>query len=59
VLRRHRTRLEAAKQHALSQTASIDALFRAMDEISAETRRVRLDLVKLDASQFPVAQALG
>jgi predicted phage-related endonuclease len=40
-------RLAAAKQHALSQTASIDALFRTIDEISAEARRVRLDLDKL------------
>jgi putative phage-type endonuclease len=40
-------RLEAAKQHALSQTASIDALFRTIDDISAEARRVRLDLAKL------------
>lgn len=40
-------RLQAAKQHALSQTATIDALFRTMDEISAEARRVRLDLDKL------------
>ena len=43
------SRLEAAKQHALSQTASIDALFRTIDEISAEARRVRLDLDKLVA----------
>ena len=41
------SRLAAAKQHALSQTASIDALFRTVDEISAEARRVRLDLDKL------------
>lgn len=41
------TRLAAAKQHALSQTASIDELFRTMDEISSEARRVRLDLEKL------------
>lgn len=41
------SRLEAAKQHALSQTASIDELFRTVDEISAEARRVRLDLDKL------------
>lgn len=41
------TRLEAAKDHALSQTASIDDLFRTIDEISAEARRVRLDLDKL------------
>lgn len=41
------SRLTAAKQHALSQTASIDELFRTMDEISAEAKRVRLDLDKL------------
>lgn len=41
------TRLAAAKQHALSQTASIDELFRTIDDISAEARRVRLDLDKL------------
>lgn len=40
-------RIKAAKDHALSQTASIDQLFRTMDEISAEARRVRLDLDKL------------
>lgn len=40
-------RLDAAKQHALSQTASIDALFRAIDDIRAEARRTRLDLDKL------------
>lgn len=40
-------RLAGAKQHALAQTASIDELFRAIDEISAEARRVRLDLDKL------------
>lgn len=40
-------RLEAAKQHALSQTATIDELFRTMDDISAEAKRVRLDLDKL------------
>lgn len=39
-------RLAAAKQHALSQTSSIDALFRTIDDISAEARRVRLDLNK-------------
>jgi predicted phage-related endonuclease len=41
------SRLAAAKQHALSQTASIDALFRTIDDISAEARTVRLDLDKL------------
>lgn len=40
-------RLAAAKQHALSQTASIDELFRAIDDISAEARRTRLELDKL------------
>lgn len=44
-------RLSAAKQHALSQTASIDELFRTMDDISAEARRVRLDLDKLVKSR--------
>ncbi len=37
-------RLEAAKQHALSQTASIEQLFRTIDDVKAETRRVRLEL---------------
>ncbi|WP_110949191.1 YqaJ viral recombinase family protein [Pseudomonas bohemica] len=40
-------RLAAAKQHALSQTESIDALFRAIDEISSEARAKRLELNKL------------
>lgn len=40
-------RLKAAKEHALSQTASIDQLFKAIDDISAEARKVRLDLEKL------------
>ncbi|MCE1001861.1 YqaJ viral recombinase family protein [Pseudomonas sp. NMI1173_11] len=39
-------RLKAAKEHALSQTESIDALFKAIDDITAEARRVRLDLDK-------------
>lgn len=39
-------RLAAAKQHALSQTESIDLLFRTIDDIAAEARRVRLDLSK-------------
>lgn len=41
------SRLAAAKEHALSQTASIDALFKTIDDISAEARQVRLDLTKL------------
>ncbi len=40
-------RLKAAKEHALSQTASIDSLFKTIDDISAESKRVRLDLDKL------------
>ena len=44
-------KLAAAKQHALSQTTSIDELLRTMDDISAEARRVRLDLDKLVTSQ--------
>lgn len=46
-------RLAAAKQHALSQTESIDALFRTIDDIAAEARRVRLDLSKkIDAEKL-------
>lgn len=37
-------RIEAAKAHALSQTASLDELFRTMDDIKEEARRVRLEL---------------
>lgn len=39
--------LAAAKQHALSQTESIDALFRTIEDISEEVRRKRLELNKL------------
>lgn len=41
------SRLKAAKEHALSQTATIDALFKALDDIAAESKTVRLDLGKL------------
>lgn len=41
------SRLKAAKEHALSQTQSIDELFKTIDDITAEARRVRLDLDKL------------
>jgi predicted phage-related endonuclease len=41
------SRIKAAKEHALSQTATIEALFRTLDDVSAEARRVRLDLEKL------------
>ncbi|NVZ73781.1 YqaJ viral recombinase family protein [Pseudomonas gingeri] len=40
-------KLKAAKEHALSQTESIDILFKAIDDITAETRRKRLELEKL------------
>lgn len=41
------TRLDAAKDHALSQTESIDELFRAIDSIREEARAKRLELDKL------------
>lgn len=40
-------RIQAAKQHALSQTASIEELFRTLDDIGEETRTTRLNLDKL------------
>lgn len=40
-------RIAAGKEHILGQTKTIDAVFRTMDEISAEARRIRLDLDKL------------
>lgn len=45
------SRLKAAKEHALSQTASIDELFRTLDAISEEARRKRLDLTNLVKSR--------
>ena len=39
--------LEAAKQHALSQTESIDKLFKTVDAIKEETRQIRLEQTKL------------
>lgn len=44
-------RLGAAKQHALSQTASIDELFRAIDDIKEQARSKRLTLEKLVKSR--------
>lgn len=41
------SRIKGAKEHALSQTSTIEALFRTLDDVSAEARRVRLDLEKL------------
>ena len=40
-------KLDAAKAHALSQTASIDELFRTIDTIKDEARQKRLTLDKL------------
>lgn len=37
-------KLKSAKEHALSQTADIDALFKAIDAIQEEARAKRLDL---------------
>ena len=45
------SRLGAAKDHALSQTASIDELFRTLDTIKAEARTKRLSLEKLVKSR--------
>jgi putative phage-type endonuclease len=45
------TKVAAAKQHALSQTATIDALFRALDEISDEAAKVRKELKKLEEAR--------
>lgn len=45
------SKLEAAKSHALSQTASIDDLFRTIDAIKEEARGVRLKLDKLVKSE--------
>lgn len=41
------SRIKAAKEHALSQTADIEALFRTLDDIAKEAREVRLDVDKL------------
>lgn len=40
------SRLDAAKEHALAQTTSIDELFRTLDAIKEDTRQVRLGLEK-------------
>ena len=45
------SRVEAAKQHALSQTATIDELFRALDSVKEEARSKRLELDKLVKSR--------
>ncbi|PWF25021.1 YqaJ viral recombinase family protein [Corticimicrobacter populi] len=51
------SRLAAAKQHALSQTASIDELFRTLDEISGEARATRLEVDKLVKAQKDVRRS--
>lgn len=43
--------LEQVKKHALSQTESIDVLFRTIDSLSAEMRAKRLTLEKLIAAE--------
>lgn len=40
-------KLALTKEQVLSQTADIAAVFQTMDEVSAETRRIRLELDKL------------
>jgi len=50
-------RIEAAKQHALSQTQSIDELFRTLDEVREETRRRRLELDKQVKAQKDTRRA--
>lgn len=37
-------KLDAAKSHALSQTASIEEVFRSVDEVKEEVKRLRLEL---------------
>jgi predicted phage-related endonuclease len=41
------SRLEQVKEHALSQTQSIDTLFKTIDDIKAKARETRLELDKL------------
>lgn len=55
-------RLEATKDYALSQTATIDELFKAIDDIKEQARATRLDLSKIvkarkDAVRFEIVQA--
>lgn len=40
-------RLKAAKDHALSQTETIDALFKTIDDLASEAAKVRIELEKL------------
>lgn len=57
-------KLKAAKEHALSQTETIDLLFKTIDGISAEARATRLELEKLvkarkDAVRVEIQQKAG
>ncbi|WP_245546349.1 hypothetical protein [Frateuria aurantia] len=40
-------RIDAAKANALAQTETIDTLFRTLDDVKEETRRIRLELDKM------------
>ncbi|MCQ9618347.1 Heme peroxidase [Paenalcaligenes niemegkensis] len=40
-------KIGAAKEHALSQTVTIDQAFKVMDDVSEEVRRIRLELDRL------------
>jgi len=40
-------KLDATKQHVLSQTVDIEAVFRTIDDVSGHTRNIRLELEKL------------
>lgn len=42
---------KAAKQHALSQTATIDDLFRALDDIGNEARETRIALERIEKTR--------
>ena len=44
-------RTESTKRHVLSQTTSIDEVFRVLDAINEEARSVRLELEKLEKSR--------
>jgi len=44
-------KLDATKQHVLSQTVDIEAVFRTIDEVAEYTRKIRLELDKLTKAQ--------
>jgi predicted phage-related endonuclease len=45
------SRVKAAKDYTLGQTVTIEAAFRALDEIAAEARNVRLECERMDTAQ--------